>query len=139
MKVQDAKVSFARWWIRRVLKWRVRGSVDAFPQDLVVLAGPCDTTEERRVIRVWKWGWKALGRRDFHMLTSDEVTESELMTWLEAVTEVGTWLMPAGVDSERRIVNVHTPFRRSAYPDRDAAYLARYFDYHRKSVAGGND
>lgn len=139
MKVQDAKVSFARWWIRRVLKWRVRGSVDAFPQDLVVLAGPCDTTEERRVIRVWKWGWKALGRRDFHMLTSNEVTESELMTWLEAVTEVGTWLMPAGVDSERRIVSVHTPFRRSAYPDRDAAYLARYFDYHRKSVAGGND
>lgn len=139
MKVQDAKVSFARWWIRRVLKWRVRGSVDAFPQDLVVLAGPCDTTEERREIRVWKWGWKALGRRDFHMLTSDEVGERELEDWLETETEVGTWLMPAGVDSERRIVNVHTPFRRSAYPDRDAAYLARYFDYHRKSVAGGND
>jgi hypothetical protein len=72
------------------------------------------------------------------MFTSDDLRERELEAWLEAVTEVGAWLMPAGVDADRRIVNVHTPFRRSAYPDRDAAYLARYFDYHRKSVTGGN-
>lgn len=139
VKIQDAKVAVARWWIRRILKWRVRGSVDAFPQDLHVLAGPCDAGEERRVIRVWKWGWKAMGRRDFHMFTSGDVGEPELQAWLEAETQAGEWLMPAGVDSDRRIVNVHTPFRRSPYPDRDAAYLARYFDYHRKSVAGGNE
>ena len=127
-------VSFWRYWLHQKMGWEVRGSLDAYPQALLVIIGPSDNRLAARVIRIWRRGWKFQDNRDVWALSSEELTEQKLAQKLDAEVSQGSWVVPVGVDLARLKINIHTPFHRSAHPERDAAYLARYFDYHRKRV-----
>lgn len=125
-------VGFWRFWLHRKMGWQVRGSLDAYPQHLVVIIGPDDNRHASHAILAWRAGWKNRRNRTVWSLSSRELSEASLVSRLEQNVAQGKWLVPIGVDVERRKINIHTPFHRSAHPERDAAYIARYFDYHRK-------
>lgn len=127
-------VGFWRFWLHRKMGWQVRGSLDAYPQDLIVLVGPQDDRLTARVIRVWRRGWKFSANRIVWCMNSADLSEEALAEKLQKNAPSGSWLVPIGIDAGRLKINIHTPFHRSAHPKRDAAYIARYFDYHRKRI-----
>lgn len=125
-------IAFWRFWLHRKMGWQVRGSLDAYPQHLVVIIGPIDDRSSKRVAWVWRQGWKTRHNRKVWFMASQALSEEGLTNQLREEVPIGQWMVPIGIDANRRKINIHTPFHRSAHAERDAAYMARYFDYHRK-------
>ncbi len=122
---------FWRAVLLKVFSWQTRGSLDAYPQRIHVIIGPIDGMRERLIVWIWRQGWKNARTGKVQLHSSAMLTEEALYTDMDRVP-AGDWTTLVGVDADRRMINVHSPFRRSAHPERDAAYAARYFAYHTK-------
>ena len=124
------RTQFWRRYFQLVVRWRIRGSLDTYPQHAHVIAGPIDDPNSSRAFRISLRGWKSQGQKTHHTKAASDLVEPALLESFLTDIKPGEWILPVGLDAERRFINIHTAFRRSAHPERDAAYLARYFHHH---------
>ncbi|MGB1074600.1 MAG: hypothetical protein ACPGYK_00280 [Flavobacteriales bacterium] len=124
------RIKFWRKYFQLFVRWRIRGSLDTYPQHAHVIAGPIDNPKSGRAFRISLKGWKSQGQKTYHMKAAKDLVESALLESFLIDLKPGDWILPVGLDAKRHFLNIHTAFRRSSHPERDAAYLARYFDHH---------
>lgn len=106
--------------------WTVQGRLGGHYRPIVVVRSGLRTPASR-----WAWWWFVRSLPDASRLAHLEVT-ADPAALNEQWTELrgrSSWIACVGLDTRRKCITVHHPFRPGPYPAREARYVCRYLGY----------
>ena len=106
--------------------WTVQGRLGGHYRPIVVVHSvPCGPAAR------WAWWWFLRSLPDAARLTHVEVISdpAALNERWTVLRDRSSWIACVGLDSRRKCISVHHPFRPGPHPAREARYVCRYLGY----------